>query len=576
MRPGNSVFSRLVLVFLFIMIPIYILGIYIYQWGLGTLKNEISQSAVSQASFYLESLEDEIERIKILQYDCLNDENLNKLAIRWEIMDQYDINEAIRQLQQRLVSIHNSSEYIKDVSAHVFPIQRSISSTRGIAEFNKEKYLSIRAGKDNLGAQIISYKQGLYLSTLQEESIAPNYPFYLIEIELEPQALRQALDQFETYEDSGSYLVSLTESNVIIYRSESDTIFADKVMSGYTEAGPYGIQTYELNGREYYIVQAESEYLGMALVRYFPAEFILNPLNNFYIWVWTFSISAILLIVFYSYYVYRLMYKPMNELVNQFKLVERGNLQVSIDHDVKNEFGYLYRGFNEMTRKLSVLIDQVYNQKILMQRAELKQMQSQINPHFLYNSFFMLNTMVRVNDENLMAFTKYLGEYFRYITRNSSDYVPLIDEINHAKVYANIQLIRFPRRFRAEFEDCPVEYEKFSVPRLIMQPIIENAFEHGIGKRSIDGLIALKYETGKELLKIIIEDNGDELTDKELEILKDELESSGDDIEITGIINIHRRIRLIYGEQSGVTVSRSPLGGLRVTITIAHGGDGHL
>src|SRR5690606_6831992 len=99
-----------------IMIPIYMLSIYMYRWGSHTVKNEISKSAITQASFYLEELEKEIERIKILQYDCLNDEYLNKLAIRWEVMDIYDTMESIRQLQLRLITIKNSSTYIKNVS----------------------------------------------------------------------------------------------------------------------------------------------------------------------------------------------------------------------------------------------------------------------------------------------------------------------------------------------------------------------------------------------------------------------------------------------------------------------------
>ena len=110
---GNSIFSRLLITFLIIMIPIYMLSIYMYRWGSHTVKNEISKSAITQASFYLEELEKEIERIKILQYDCLNDEYLNKLAIRWEVMDIYDTMESIRQLQLRLITIKNSSTYIK-------------------------------------------------------------------------------------------------------------------------------------------------------------------------------------------------------------------------------------------------------------------------------------------------------------------------------------------------------------------------------------------------------------------------------------------------------------------------------
>jgi two-component system sensor histidine kinase YesM len=271
------------------------------------------------------------------------------------------------------------------------------------------------------------------------------------------------------------------------------------------------------------------------------------------------------------------MYKPMHKLVDSFMEVEKGNLQVTISHDAKNEFGYLYKRFNEMTKNLRTLIDQVYNQKILMQRAELKQLQSQINPHFLYNSFFMLNTMVVTSDENLVKFTKYLGEYFRYITRNTSDYVPLIDEINHAKIYANIQLMRFSKRLKVEFGNCPEQYKDFSVPRLILQPIVENALEHGLGKKMKDGIIKVDFFTNASKFDIIIEDNGNDLSDKELMNLQKSLESEDNEAEITGIINIHKRIRLVFGQDSGLSVSRSQMDGLKVRMTfVRKGGDRYL
>jgi len=574
-RLGNSVFVRLVITFLIIMIPIYMLGLYIYQWGLNTVKKEISQSTIAQSSFYLEGLENEIERIKILQYDCLNDENLNKLAVRWEIMDPHDIIESIRQLQQRLVTIQNSSEYIQDVSIDIYPIHKTISSDAGMTDFKREEYENIRVPYGVKGAQIINYKGGLYLSTLQEGNLFANDPLYLISIKLDRNVLNRALDQFSTYEESGSYLVSHTERDAIINQSGENNLFVEDILKNLSQFTGDGMTTSRIGNRNYYMVYVESDYLGMVLVRYIPSEYIQTPIKHFYIWVWIFSISAVLMIGIYSLHVYRVMRKPMLELIDSFREVESGNLQVSIDHDTKNEFGYLYKHFNDMTRKLRTLIDQVYKQKILMQRAELKQLQSQINPHFLYNSLFMINTMVRTKDDNIIPFTKYLGKYFRYITRNSSDYVPLIDEINHVKMYANIQLIRFPKRFEIQFEECPDKYVNFKVPRLILQPLIENAFEHGVGKKNDNGLIVVGFQMDEKGLTIIVEDNGDDLSEQDIIDLKKSFSYTGEEIEITGIINIYRRIKLIYGEESGLEISRSRLGGLKVMLKV-RGSDDHL
>jgi len=566
---GNSIFSRLLITFLIIMIPIYMLSIYMYRWGSHTVKNEISKSAITQASFYLEELEKEIERIKILQYDCLNDEYLNKLAIRWEVMDIYDTMESIRQLQLRLITIKNSSTYIKNVSAHILPIRKTISSNRGMDAIDMDKYKGIRVPFGINGAQIISYEDGLFLSTVQQSDITNYNPLYLIEIELDKDVLRHALSKFNIYENGGSYLINLTDNCIISNQLDTyDTLFTDDIIAYISQEDCTGIKYNEIENDKYWIVYAKSDYLNMALIKYIPEGIILKPLKNFNIWLWIFSVAAICFIIIYSFSTYKFVHMPLMELVKSFRKVEGGDLQVTIEHDSNDEFGYLYKSFNDMTRNLNRLIDEVYNQKLLMQRAELKQLQSQINPHFLYNSFFMINTMARVGDENLIQFTKYLGEYFRFVTRNSSDYVSLLEEVNHARVYANIQLMRFSKRVEIQFAECPEEYKNLQVPRLILQPIIENAFEHSIENKSSGGIILINFESDEEELSIIVEDNGDYITDADLSKLQGTLQSNERGAEITGLININRRIKLVFGEGSGLQVLRSELGGLKVILKI--------
>ncbi len=575
---NNSIFSRLVITFLIIMIPIYILAFYIYNWGLFTVKSEISKSTIAQVSFYLEGLEKEIERMKILQYDCLNDENLNKLAIRSKIMSIYETTESMRLLQQRLVTIKNSSIYIKNISVHIPPINKTISSNTGLDDINTEKFRQIRVPPGLKGAQIISFKGGLFLSTIQNRDILNSNPLYLIEIELNKEAFEQALSQFNTYSGSGSMLISIINNGIITNQENAgDTGLTKSIIANLNTRDESGTEYVNINKKGYYIVHAKSKYLNMILLKYIPQEYVMKPIKNFNIWVWVFSVAVIFIILVYSFSTYKFMHKPLRQLVKSFRKVESGDLQVSITHDSNNEFGYLYKRFNDMVKNLNTLIDQVYNQKILMQRAELKHLQSQINPHFLYNSFFMINTMATIGDENLVPFTKYLGEYFRFVTRSSSDYIPLLDEINHAKVYTKIQLMRFSKRLQVNFGDCPERYHNLKVPRLILQPVIENAFEHGIERKKNSGIVSIYFEEFENQLNIVVEDNGNDMTDSGLAEVQKMLENSAEEAETTGIINISRRIKLVFGEESGLSVSRSQLGGLKATLKIIlPGGDNNV
>ena len=222
---------------------------------------------------------------------------------------------------------------------------------------------------------------------------------------------------------------------------------------------------------------------------------------------------------------------------------------------------------------MNSLIEQVYKQRILTQKAELKQLQSQINPHFLYNSFFILNTMTRLGDyDQVERFANQLGEYFQFVTRNHSDEVPLAREVQHAKVYAEIQGMRFANRVEVAFGELPDNTGYVMVPRLILQPLIENAFEHGLEGKASGGQLDVRFEKEDKVIRMIVEDNGELIDDEEIERINDRLEM--EDVEMTAVINIHHRIRLKFGPGSGLSLVRSESGGVRATITIewAEGG----
>ncbi|MNC39206.1 Sensor histidine kinase YehU [compost metagenome] len=228
-----------------------------------------------------------------------------------------------------------------------------------------------------------------------------------------------------------------------------------------------------------------------------------------------------------------------------------------------------------MLGNLESLVDQVYKQQILTHRAELKQLQSQINPHFLYNSFFILNTMARLGDnEHLEQFTNQLGVYFQFITRSHAEEVPLADEVRHARVYTDIQSTRFAGRNRVEFGELPPQAEQIPVPRLILQPIIENAFNHGLEQRPADGILRVYFQHTADELFMIVEDNGSELSEEQLADLNRSF--SGNDMETTGLVNIHLRIKLKFGGGSGLLLERSELGGLKATIRIVNAEKGAL
>ena len=142
---------------------------------------------------------------------------------------------------------------------------------------------------------------------------------------------------------------------------------------------------------------------------------------------------------------YRLVKQPMNDLIHAFSVTGEGNFDWYLSKDyASDEYNELVSRFNTMVKNIRRLIQTNYEQTIRLQQSELKQLQAQINPHFLYNSFFLLRHMIgRERNEQAKTFVSYLGKYFQYIGKSGMDVVPLIREVEHATNYMTIQVMRF-------------------------------------------------------------------------------------------------------------------------------------
>ncbi|UUZ86532.1 histidine kinase [Paenibacillus sp. P26] len=218
-----------------------------------------------------------------------------------------------------------------------------------------------------------------------------------------------------------------------------------------------------------------------------------------------------------------------------------------------------------MAEQIQELVEDVYEEKILRREATLKQLQAQINPHFLYNSlFFIINTAKMGDQESVVAMAQNLAEYYRYTTRLEEQNVPLREELRLVESYLTIQNLRLQRLY---YEiDVPETMQELTMPRLLLQPIVENAIIHGIERVPGDGFILItgRMEEGQCLLTV--EDNGAGLSEQGLQELRGKLRSPMDRGMGTGVWNVHQRLQYAFGDQAGLLLEPSPQGGLRVTL----------
>lgn len=563
----RTIFFRSVFTYLLVIIPIIILGLYLYNWSYNNASKDISRATVTQLNYYLEDLEREIEWMELQQFDLVEDGELSKLAVTWGKLSNVERRASMNYLLHRLTSFKNSSAFIKDINVHIYSISKTISAMNSVIELDEQAYTQLIANVSKNRDRLYYSDDAVYLIASKYGGGKGDLPSYVVQIELDSEKLKESLQLLSIYEDSGSFLTSSYSGYTVMSNDESKDV-VENYLEKVKETRNFLTQL-TVNQEKYHIDNAYSNKLKLMLVTYLPEETVKRPLSFFYNWAWLFAISSVIAIVVFSYSTYRFIHKPLLMLVQSFRIMEAGELDRPIVHDKKDEFGYLYTRFNHMLIKLKNLIDQDYKQKMMMQKSELKQLQSQINPHFLYNSFFILNSLAKVGDtERIEQFTIMLGEYFRFITRNGEDLVLLSEEIKHSRMYTDIQELRFSRRIRVQFNELPMEMETVKVPRLIVQPIIENAYEHSLEKMSEQGLLSITFENVNDTIHIIVEDNGTLLSDEQLYKLQHRIQNNSEENEVTGIINIHRRLSLTYGEGSGLVVERSELNGLKVMICI--------
>ena len=541
----RTIYARLILAFIITMLPIYLLSGLLYNWGTSLVKQDIVESAESQAANYINGLESALERINVMQFEALNDTFVSYLVNAYDTLEPYRRIELISYVRAKLSSVRYSNDIISDVIVYMPGRGIEISADKGYGnllwpEGTLEEQLASPY-------QLVEREQQLVMVAYPLERTEQSIQDLIIEVQLNRQEIMRSMNEGLYREYTGSLELAMPyASPVVIGGAEDSEVISED---------------------DYLLIEAESQLFGLKLSHYMQVKMMFQTVNDPIQWFWALLIVAFGAVAIYLIYINRLIHRPLARLVRGFRRVKEGDLDLNIRHDHEDEFRYIYTNFNDMLYKVKLLIQEVSNQQAHLQNAELKQLQSQINPHFLYNCLFSINRLIKMERlEEATTFTDQLARYFQFITRNTRDTIALANEAEHAANYVALQLFRFSDRVEVRFKELPEEIRAIPVPRLILQPIIENAFVHGLEDALSDGLLIVAFNYVDPIVKVTIEDNGDAAAEH-IERMRAKLADSYEG-EVTGILNVHRRLRYMYGSSSGLDVAIGEHGGIRVEIRI--------
>lgn len=282
-------------------------------------------------------------------------------------------------------------------------------------------------------------------------------------------------------------------------------------------------------------------------------------------------LTAIILVIvalLFSRFMARSITLPIQKLRDSMKKVQEGDFSVSdVVVDSKNEIGSLTKSFDVMTHRIHELMEQNVHEQEEKRKSELKALQSQINPHFLYNTLDSIIWMSEgKKNEEVVLMTASLARLLRQSISNEDEVVPIANEVEYARGYLTIQKMRYKDKLEFQIEvDSSILY--IPLIKLVLQPIIENAIYHGLKYKESKGLLIVKgfMKDGNAVLQVI--DDGVGMDEETLAHIYDKhkvnYHSNG-----VGVYNVQKRLKLYYGEDYGITYTSELGKGTTATITI--------
>lgn len=548
-----SIYKKILVIFLLILILIGIFCTGIYLQGRSLIKDEISKVISEQNHNMTNYLESECRKIRMMQYQLVKSSDIIDLLVARVQQEGEKERSAIHEIQDSLATIWQCNRLIEEVEVIIPSIDLVINTGTSFSMDEKMKKLMDDYGGLTPGNLVEYEDQLIQISDYLGSE-------YYVCTRLDKQSVITYMNQMSGSKIGTYLLYDLKTGKTIGNEIEpqiKDILQEMKEKSSIpemTEKGGYLIQIMPV---------ADTAYSCVAYVDNKDVYRNLNKYKNIYI-----LLLGVLFIsgIWFLKKMFSMIHRPLQVLVHGLEGVSEGNLDERIAYNRYDEFQYIYSRFNNMTIQLKSLIDKNYKQEILLQKAELKQLQTQISPHFLYNSFIVLSNRINAEDYEFASdFSRQLGQYFMFITRNGREYLPLREELDHANTYINIQHTRFRNRFSMQIDELADCYQKITVPRLIIQPVFENVFKYVVERTRDEIFLHMGFKQEEDILDIYIENSG-EITDSELETMRESLEVT--EGEIHGMANIHHRLKIIYRGEGGILLSRSGYGGLKVTIRI--------
>ena len=278
---------------------------------------------------------------------------------------------------------------------------------------------------------------------------------------------------------------------------------------------------------------------------------------------------VLILVIILSYYIPRSITMPITRISRVTDQVAKGNLSVRAAAESGAEARMLSDSLNAMIDKINELLDQVTTEQIRLRKAEFELLQAQINPHFLYNTLDTIVWLAEAGDQKrVVSMVGNLSDFFRTSLNQGKDIISIREELAHVRSYLEIQQVRYQDILRYEIT-VPEDLYEYKIPKITIQPLVENALYHGIKNKRGQGTITVTGKRNENGFVLYVRDNGIGMTQERLKEVRAGIQKlSYTGKEIYGLYNVNERIRLNFGETYGISIESTYGEGTCVSISL--------
>ena len=572
----------IIIIFVAILVPTVTVSAIMYKKSENAITGQASRIVTNSMDFVISNIDSSLKAINEMSNTILTDNRLTSIIDLEGSFIHGDREQKYSELRDLLSSFSNriKSTYMLDgIDSYYLYIadQRTIidSKTTYFENVKEDNIDFLRGLKDNrnidtwfvsspfeeniLGfsqSRLVGDKLITYDKVLKDDEGKTKA---VLAINVDSNFISDKFNQIQTGTsgdiiamDKDGNLVSYSDKNMIGLKTDEYKAINTKITGLGKNSGSFFYKTANTND---FIIYSISEYTGWRYTVIIPASQVLGQIlemQNFLV----IMISVTILFVFgITYLLSLIFYKPLEKIVSAMQKIENRNLDVRIDDNRGDEYHKVYKGFNDMVTELKRLINDLVNEKLLKKEADIKLLQAQINPHFLYNTLESIHSIAKIKKvDEIARMVSALSKFFRISLSGGKDLVTLKDAIDLALNYLTIQNIRFNGKISYNI-NVPDELTGCIVPKLILQPVVENSIYHGIEKRKGDGLLTISAQTRNNELQLVVEDNGVGIPEKELFDLRKSIEIDNfEDSKNFALKNLNRQIKLKYGSDYGVNI----------------------